>query len=122
MFANRISSRFRGRRIRVGFARPWNQHQQRSNAGVQGISTNNIAVLGSSINAIGIGGVSNNGDAVYAKANAGHFAGKFDGDVQVNGNLSKASGSFKIDHPIRSMKKRRENREQFRRKAQANNQ
>tara|TARA_R110002072_G_scaffold42064_22_gene119162 strand:- start:57535 stop:59148 length:1614 start_codon:yes stop_codon:yes gene_type:complete len=28
------------------------------------------------------------------------FAGYFDGDVHVTGNLSKASGSFKIDHPL----------------------
>jgi hypothetical protein len=27
-------------------------------------------------------------------------AGTFNGDVQVNGNLSKSSGSFKIDHPL----------------------
>src|SRR5262249_50599128 len=27
-------------------------------------------------------------------------AGFFDGDVQVTGNLSKAGGSFKIDHPL----------------------
>ena len=28
------------------------------------------------------------------------FAGYFDGDVHVTGNLSKTSGSFKIDHPL----------------------
>ena len=31
---------------------------------------------------------------------AGSYAGRFDGDVEVNGNLSKTSGSFKIDHPL----------------------
>ncbi len=34
-----------------------------------------------------------------AKGN-NRFAGYFDGDVHVTGNLSKASGSFKIDHPL----------------------
>jgi hypothetical protein len=28
------------------------------------------------------------------------LAGRFEGDVDVNGNLSKAGGSFKIDHPL----------------------
>jgi hypothetical protein len=31
---------------------------------------------------------------------AGSYAGRFDGDVWVNGNLSKNGGSFKIDHPL----------------------
>lgn len=31
---------------------------------------------------------------------SGSYAGRFDGDVEVNGNLSKTSGSFKIDHPL----------------------
>jgi hypothetical protein len=30
----------------------------------------------------------------------GNMAGWFNGDVYVNGNLSKSSGSFKIDHPL----------------------
>jgi hypothetical protein len=71
-----------------------------NNAGVQGISTNTIGIIGDSINDIGVFGQSGNGDGMYGKASAGHFAGKFDGDVQVNGNLSKSSGSFKIDHPL----------------------
>ena len=29
-----------------------------------------------------------------------HLAGYFDGDVSVTGNLFKAAGSFKIDHPL----------------------
>ena len=31
---------------------------------------------------------------------SGSYAGRFDGDVWVNGNLSKNGGSFKIDHPL----------------------
>jgi hypothetical protein len=34
---------------------------------------------------------------IYASGTA--YAGQFDGDVQVNGNLAKAGGSFKIDDP-----------------------
>lgn len=33
-------------------------------------------------------------------AGAGSFAGYFEGRVHVNGTLSKAAGSFKIDHPL----------------------
>lgn len=39
--------------------------------------------------------------AVYGSAaGAGSWAGYFDGRVHVNGTLSKAAGSFKIDHPL----------------------
>lgn len=40
---------------------------------------------------------------VYGRVNSGlsgRFAGYFSGPVHVNGTLSKASGSFKIDHPL----------------------
>jgi len=40
------------------------------------------------------------GDAIFAAATNGGVAGYFGGDVQVSGNLSKAGGSFKIDHPL----------------------
>jgi len=42
------------------------------------------------------------GAAISAHANAvgvGH-AGLFDGDVEVNGTLTKSNGAFKIDHPL----------------------
>jgi len=39
------------------------------------------------------------GDGILAYAGSG-YAGHFVGDVQVTGNLSKSSGSFKIDHPL----------------------
>jgi hypothetical protein len=39
--------------------------------------------------------------AIYGQALlAGQSAGEFDGSVNVNGNLSKSGGSFKIDHPL----------------------
>jgi len=44
------------------------------------------------------------GDAIFAELGPGiasnGFAGNFQGDVQVTGNLSKGGGSFKIDHPL----------------------
>ena len=39
------------------------------------------------------------GDGLYASSSGG-YAGYFAGDVDVNGNLSKSGGSFKIDHPL----------------------
>ncbi len=38
--------------------------------------------------------------AVYGNSNGQGFAGYFDGDVHVQGMLSKAGGSFKIDDPV----------------------
>ncbi|MBI3260133.1 MAG: hypothetical protein HYZ54_11765 [Ignavibacteriae bacterium] len=37
---------------------------------------------------------------VTGSGSVGTFAGYFDGDVTTTGNLSKAGGSFKIDHPL----------------------
>ena len=41
------------------------------------------------------------GNALYAaRSGGGNYAGYFFGNVYVNGTLSKAGGSFKIDHPL----------------------
>jgi hypothetical protein len=40
------------------------------------------------------------GDGIYAAVTNGGFAGFFNGNVDVDGNLTKAAGSFKIDHPL----------------------
>jgi hypothetical protein len=40
------------------------------------------------------------GDALAATNQSGGFAAFFNGDVDVDGNLSKAAGSFKIDDPV----------------------
>jgi len=51
-------------------------------------------------NGNGIGGFAlAGGNGVYGYSNGG-WAGFFYGDVEVDGNLSKAAGSFKIDHPL----------------------
>jgi hypothetical protein len=71
--------------------------------GVQGRSTNSFGVGGTSTNADGIVGSSGGGDSnagVYGENTGGGFAGWFEGKTHVNGTLSKAAGSFKIDHPL----------------------
>ena len=97
-----------------------------SGAGVFGQSGSGDAVYGTSTNGTGVHGVGSttgvhgegNGYGVlaqggsygvaaygsvgiYAQPTAGNsIAGLFGGNVQVNGNLTKSSGSFKIDHPL----------------------
>ncbi|MBN2519354.1 MAG: hypothetical protein JXB17_02520 [Bacteroidales bacterium] len=44
--------------------------------------------------------VANSMDALYVTTNGTGRAAYFDGDVHVQGNLSKSSGSFTIDHPL----------------------
>jgi hypothetical protein len=73
--------------------------------GIQGLTdstTGGWGVYGESQGA-GVGGGFYNtstGDALYASNQAGGDAAFFDGNVDVDGNLSKAGGSFKIDHPL----------------------
>ncbi len=69
--------------------------------GVAGLSTTNAGVYGQS----GSGGWAmdayntSNGTGILAGSSAS-YAGWFNGPVEVDGNLSKSSGSFKIDHPL----------------------
>jgi trimeric autotransporter adhesin len=69
--------------------------------GVVGSSTTNAGVYGQS----GSGGWgmdaynTSNGTGLLAGSSAG-YAGWFNGPVNVDGNLSKSGGSFKIDHPL----------------------
>ena len=60
--------------------------------GVDGISH---STLGSGVAAVNTSA----GDDLFAQSNGG-FAAFFLGDVDVDGRLSKAAGSFKIDHPL----------------------
>jgi len=97
-------------------------------AGVYGVSTNSTGVIGTSTNYIGVygsgstgvTGVSSSGPGVVAQSgtawaldaygtstatgvlagSASGWAAWFNGNVDVDGNLSKAGGSFKIDHPL----------------------
>jgi hypothetical protein len=60
--------------------------------GVDGIAH---AAAGSGVAAINTA----SGDGLFAQSSGG-LAGHFEGNVDVNGNLSKNGGSFKIDHPL----------------------
>jgi hypothetical protein len=76
--------------------------QSASGTGVYGTGAS-YGVYATSSNAGGSGvGAFNTstGDALFAQNQSGGFAAFFLGDVDVDGNLSKAAGSFKIDHPI----------------------
>ena len=59
--------------------------------GVAGFSTTGIGVVGNSLTGIGVRGWTNS---------TGGLAGQFDGNVEIRGNLTKSSGSFRIDHPL----------------------
>jgi hypothetical protein len=70
--------------------------------GVYG-SGNAYGVYGTSGSAggSGVGALNTStGDALFTYNQSGGWAAFFDGDVDVDGNLSKAGGSFKIDDPL----------------------
>jgi hypothetical protein len=70
-----------------------------SGYGVYGLSDTETAVLGISPNKFGVVGISPNGTGLYG-ASAGYYAAILRGKVKITGNLEKAGGSFKIDHPL----------------------
>ncbi len=83
--------------------------QSYSNIGVYGKSTDDAAVLGQSTNGHGVAGLSIDQRGVYGYSensygvfgsSSSSYAGYFNGNVHVTGNLSKGSCSFKIDHPL----------------------
>jgi hypothetical protein len=67
--------------------------------GVYGLSYMRHGVLGSSYNGYGVYGYSERNYGVYGYS-ASNYAAFLEGDVRITGNLEKASGSFKIDHPL----------------------
>src|SRR5215217_1381346 len=88
--------------------------------GVSGRSDRSAGVLGKSQNSTGVNGLSDSGYGVYGGSDYGHalvgisaygvglysesvrndYAAVLDGKVKITGNLEKAGGSFKIDHPL----------------------
>jgi hypothetical protein len=70
-----------------------------SNRGVYGFSDSNSGVYGSSHRYIGVYGYSYDSVGVYAYSGSGHAA-YLAGNVTITGSLSKAGGSFKVDHPL----------------------
>jgi hypothetical protein len=66
-------------------------------------SSNGVGVAGLADNTAGAGGAFYNdstGDALFVYNQSGGYAAFLEGNVDVDGNLSKAGGSFKIDHPL----------------------
>ncbi|MBU0495634.1 MAG: hypothetical protein KKA73_18495 [Chloroflexi bacterium] len=69
----------------------WGQSESSLGYGVKGISPY-MGVWGESTSATGTG--------VYGKNSSGGWAGYFNGNVHVNGTLTKSAGGFQIDHPL----------------------
>jgi hypothetical protein len=73
--------------------------QSDSNVGVYGTSNAGYGVLGQSDSAYGVYAFSNTSYGLYARGESG-LAALLEGNVTISGNLQKAGGSFKIDHPL----------------------
>src|SRR5215213_9216261 len=65
-----------------------------------GVSGRSAGVLGKSQSSTGVNGLSNNGHGLYSGSVRNDYAAVLDGKVKITGNLEKAGGSFKIDHPL----------------------
>jgi hypothetical protein len=70
-----------------------------SGAGVVGNSQKSAGVAGNSQDGFGVVGVSRNWAGLYGES-INDYAAILDGKVKITGNLEKAGGSFKIDHPL----------------------
>ena len=67
--------------------------------GVSGRSDRSAGVLGGSHDGFGVVGVSGNWAGLYCNSSY-DYAAVLNGKVKITGNLEKAGGSFKIDHPL----------------------
>jgi hypothetical protein len=67
--------------------------------GVIGQSQSSTGVVGGSEDGYGVVGVSGNNAGLYGQSD-NDYAAVLDGKVKITGNLEKAGGSFKIDHPL----------------------
>jgi hypothetical protein len=67
--------------------------------GVNGRSDRNAGMLGGSHDGFGVVGVSGNWAGLYCNSSY-DYAAVLNGKVKITGNLEKAGGSFKIDHPL----------------------
>src|SRR5215216_5813637 len=67
--------------------------------GVNGRSDRGAGVLGGSHDGFGVVGVSGNWAGLYGESSY-DYAAVLNGKVKITGNLEKAGGSFKIDHPL----------------------
>src|SRR5215208_961823 len=73
----------------------WSQSEN----GVRGISKDGYGMFAHSDNNYGVVGASKGYYGLYAFSTVG-LAAYLSGDVKISGNLQKAGGSFKIDHPL----------------------
>jgi hypothetical protein len=73
--------------------------QSDSNVGVYGTSNAGYGLLGRSSGAYGVYAFSNTSYGLYARGESG-LAALLEGNVTISGNLQKAGGSFRIDHPL----------------------
>jgi trimeric autotransporter adhesin len=72
-------------------------------AGVLATGGGDSVLGGDGIDAYGGTGSYLGGNGIFAEwgsPGGGNYAGEFFGDVEIEGGLSKSSGSFKIDHPL----------------------
>jgi|SRR5215217_403139 len=67
--------------------------------GVNGRSDRNAGVVGGSHDGFGVVGGSGNSAGLYGESSY-YYAAILNGKVKITGNLEKAGGSFKIDHPL----------------------
>jgi hypothetical protein len=70
-----------------------------SGYGMYGYSQTGAAIVGVSNDHYGVVGGSSNSAGLYGQS-VNDYAAILDGKVKVTGNLEKAGGSFKIDHPL----------------------
>jgi len=70
-----------------------------SGAGVVGQSQKSVGVVGSSRDGFGVVGSSGNWAGLYGES-VNDYAAILGGKVKITGNLEKAGGSFKVDHPL----------------------
>jgi hypothetical protein len=68
-------------------------------AGVEGISQKGVGVVGGSRDGFAVVGMSDNSAGLYCNSSF-DYAAVLNGKVKITGNLEKAGGSFKIDHPL----------------------
>ena len=67
--------------------------------GVYGVSSSGNAVYAVSSSGYGVVGIGDNLGGLYGQSSSG-YAAILNGKVRITGNLEKAGGSFKIDHPL----------------------
>src|ERR1051326_7633507 len=70
-----------------------------SGNGVYGVSSSGNAVYAVSSTSYGVIGIGDNLGGLYGQSSSG-YAAILNGKVKITGNLEKAGGSFKIDHPL----------------------